>query len=342
MLRRVTVARSRAIPALILVAAALWAPLAVARAQPTSRAPTASEYTGIARAFQADRRHARDRIEQVRVTRSGRPIARVFSIPPKGHTSTSRNTVGPGLNCFNCSNAYEEHIPGEWKPDYRLSRKLAQQLHPVTDVWEVTFKGSGTDDRTASAPGDVAGNPYCHQAPVQESAGSTFSFRSGWTYLAADDEPKTGLGTDGGSGSWTLRELPGCVNQVEPIVPQTQSCTARYGNPPLQRGPIARMTLAVDSKGNHELRLHAQVPYPDPSDCAAPSDWWIDTAGPVLYTHAVLVPDASVAAGRFFSVRVGGRRRVVCFDLSSYAQYRCDEGLSWSGEVFFQPQDSRY
>src|SRR6185312_6998660 len=271
------------------------APVCAAQAKVTSRAPSASEYRGIARAFKSDRRHRGDRIEQVRVTRSGPAVARVFYIPPKGHTSTSRHTVGPGLNCFNCSDAYEQHGRG-WKPDYNLTRRLLRALHAIPDVWTVTFRGSGTDQRTASAPGDVAGNPFCHQPPAQESDGSSFSFDSQWAYLAADDGAKVGIGTLRGSGSYTLRELPGCVNQADPIVPQTTTCTVRYHSSFLGHGPIARMTLAVDAKGNHELRLHAPIPISDPSDCAAPDDWWIDSAGPVVFLRSVLIPDASLAA----------------------------------------------
>lgn len=338
MLRGMPRARARACSALILVAALLSAP-AAAQARVTSRAPTASEYRGIARAFAADRRHRGDRIEQVRVTRSGTPIARVFYVPPKGRTSTARDTVGPGLNCVNCTSAYERH-GSEWKPDYKLSRALLRQLHAVVDEWTVVFKGSGTDDRTASAPGDVVANPSCKRAPAQESDGSSFSFRTDFAYVAADDRAKLGVGTVTGSGSSTLRELPGCVNQTDPIVPQTQSCTVTISSLPVGRGLLARMTLAVDARGNHEVRVHAQVPTVDPSDCAAPDDWWIDSAGPVVFLHSVLVPDASLAAGRFFGVRVGARKRVDCFDLSSYPHYSCDEALRWSGEVFFQPQGS--
>jgi hypothetical protein len=314
--------------------------LAAPPAGAASRAPTASEYQAITRAFQRDarpgHRHAHDRIIEVRETVGGSPVARVFFARLRAHMGTSRANGGIG-QCGDCSDYYFRPT-GQWKPDPKVSKAIRDQLKEAPPAWDARFVGTGTDHIDASAPGDVASNPYCRQPPVVETGDSSFKFDVGWGVLGIEGLATSGVGGTTGRGSFTHQEKPGCVNQTEPITPMTSTCTTRFFTSPIGKAPHATLSWAVDSKGNHELRLHAPTPDQRPAGCAAPTEWFIESQGPVLFLRSVLVPDAEIVRGSEIFIKVGDKRSFPCFNPAGYRNSKCGEVISWSGTIQLKPE----
>lgn len=306
-----------------------------------SRAPTPAEYSAITSAFKHDsrpgHRHADDRIIEIRVTAHGVPVTHVFFVRRLAHVSTSRANGDIG-QCGSCSDYYFK-ASGQWKPDPKVTKALRDQLREIIPAWDIDFKGSVRGDLSASAPGDVASNPYCEKPPVVESDGSSLHFEAGFGPVGVDGLSDSGVGKTTGSGSYRLQQQPGCVNNSNPVAPQTSSCSADFFTPIFARGAVPHVQLSglVDRRRNHELRLNAPVPAQRPADCAAPNAWLYWSDGPFILLHSVLVPDAQLARGSSFTIKANAKKSFPCFAPEGYANAKCSETATWSGTIQVTP-----
>jgi antitoxin (DNA-binding transcriptional repressor) of toxin-antitoxin stability system len=329
------------VPVLFLVALAVPA---AARSRLTSRAPTQAEYIAIKRAFFADHRqghrHKGATIFEIRITRAGRPVARVVYVKSKrkGLSSSSSRSGRPGSYT---DDWYERRTPSDWVPDEKVTRALRSKLKQLVEA-EITFQGSGRDNISGSSPGNVSGNPYCHEAPSKQIDSVNFSFKVNWSavYPTYDGSFLSTLRSLSGSGSHLFQELGGCINVLSSGQKlRKESCTATLSEWPVT-DPVGRTYLTftqfVDRHQNHRLLLHAPTPRVTPPDCGLPSLWSLSDDGPVTFFHSVLIPDAALAADGTTLVRnVGYDITVPCASPPARFQVRCKETMSWKGKVVF-------
>jgi len=99
---------------------------------------------------------------------------------------------------------------------------------------------------------------------------------------------------------------------------------------------LARLTAAVDSHGNHELRVLApQADLVANNGCAPPDAWTLSDDGPVLLQHSILIPDKLFAAGKAFTRYVSLPFQMHCY---TFLGGTCHEHGKWTASIHFSPQ----
>lgn len=322
----------------------------------TSRGPTVIEFAGIARAFARDHLEARrgDRILQVRVTLHRPDIAAVYWIRSNAKTASARRSGGKGAAGLQY---YSARSPLDWKSDVSVTKRVREELHPIIGSWIVTFKGSGSETRTASSPGDTQDNPYCHESPAKENAVSNFTFLSSWILSPAataggypDAETRASVFNVGGSGAYTYDELPGCTDMSGAVTLHHQQCTSNFVNE-MAFQPRAELSANVDAKGNHRLLVHAARPSESNSSCPVADLWTMDDAGPVAFFHLVTISDrelylrscgwwkaADCVERSISALKVGASKAYTnCLGLADHVKPQCKESFTWSGTIAVKP-----
>lgn len=334
---RVAEPRVRALlPALMLCLLSVFvvtATSSAAAASPvTSQAPDAADYAAITHAFRTDLRlgrtfRAHSRILEIRETVQGRPVARVFFTGIGAHPSSL------GGSAFS---AFYFGRTGEWRPDYRVSKKLANSLRLAPTRWNVRYVGSGTETTRGSSPGEVDQNPDCQIPPVTEKGQSRFAFDASWQ-LSVVGLDTSGVGKTTGTGTNQTDEQSGCIWNSGPVAPQSSHCSVTFRGSLVQGAFHSQLSAVVDRAGNHELRLRLPIPANDPPLCGAPEAWETDADGPIAYEHSILVPDARLARDSSFYQKVGFSEKVFEACLFAKPQITCNAQMGWTGRIAFVP-----
>jgi hypothetical protein len=306
--------------------------LSAAEARVSSRAPDATDYAGITHAFRADPRlgrafRAHSRILEIRETLHGPLVARVLFV---GLGAYATDLAGHAFSAF-----YFKPT-GEWTPDPKVSKKLARSLGPVPGAWYVRYRGSGTETRHGSSPGEVADNPDCQIPATTEKGQSSFSFSAGWT-LDVNGMDRPGVGSVNGTGTEQTDEQPGCISMLGPVAPQSAHCSVTTRGSLLSGDFHSQLSAMVDGQANHELRLRLPIPSNTPPTCGAPEAWEHSADGPIVYEHSIFVPDAKLAAGASFVQTIGANTDVFDPCLFGKPDVTCSAQMSWTGTISFTP-----
>ncbi len=342
----------------VAVMLAAWPSVALAGSQGI----TVNAEGAVTRSFFAHGQHAGATILAMRESTGSPRVVGVLYRAASAHPAAARgDTTG-----FYCSggaactlNFWSQLAPtGEWKPDTKVTSKMrAQLVHGMQFAFSVSEKVSGTDTVDASTVGDLADNPYCREDGYTEHDQTTFSY-------STDVVLQPTLGGDSfgapakldAMGTSSVDARGGCVGGPgeAPSSPQHYACSVPFranGIASLPALAHAYLSVSVDARGRHELRLYGPGITSDscPVNTGVPTSWADTVDSPITYGHSILIPDAEIQQKASqdggiikFPIQFSGHPPFCSQEATSYTHPqsdKCTEDLTWKGTILIKVFD---